>query len=97
MLITANPSIPVVTSLSVPRAYWRQCGEMRCTRRRKVILLVLTIVFVAVGLWICLFRKCVPQSGTKREFYVYASAELYDLLLDRSVANCSGTQSLKVK
>ena len=95
LTIAANVSIPVVTSLSAPGAHWRQCAVMRGTRRRQVSLLAVAVLFV-VGFWTCLSRLNVPR-GTVRPFEVHGSAEFYNLLLDSSVANCSGGQPFKVK
>jgi hypothetical protein len=68
---------------------------MRGKRRRQVSLLAVAVL-LAVGVWACLSRLNVPR-GIMRRFEVHGSSEFYNLLLDSSVANCSGGQPFKVK
>jgi hypothetical protein len=68
---------------------------MRGARRRQIFLLAL-VVLLAVGFWASVSRLNVPQ-GTMRLFEVHGSADFYNLLLDTSMANCSGGQPFKVQ
>jgi hypothetical protein len=68
---------------------------MRGKRRRQVSLLAVAFL-LAFGLWATLSRLIEPR-GTLRRFEVHGSADFYNLLLDSSVANCSGGQPFKVK